>query len=450
MTGQHRAALRVAGAQLARHRPPRGRRVGALRRDRSPRASRRRATRSPCSAPHTARTAPTRCATASASSAAAAARRLPARAAGTCCCGAAAARRRGGRPERRAVLQPGWSPARPVVVLVHHVHREQWPVVFGPVRPGSAGGSSRGSRRGSTAAASTSRSREATRARAGRPRRRRGDRIAVVHNGPTPAPGRWPPRRRTPTPRACWAGWCRTSGSSTPSRRSPRLRRRIPGLGCTWSATAGGTTSCGPRPSGPGVERRRRLPRLGRRRDQAPRRWAAPGCCSRPRSRRAGGCASSRPRAHGVPTVAYASAGGVAESVAGRRDRAAGRDDLDDVRRGDPAAADDPALRHRLGAAARGAGPGRVRVGARRRRRSSRCCATAVAAPGPARRRTPSTTATPARPRDGWTGQRARETAPTWPEPRSAAAVDDERRLTGSGVCVWQLDQRHRRADGDA
>ncbi len=30
---------------------------------------------------------------------------------------------------------PGWSPASPVVVLVHHVHREQWPVVY----PGLAG-----------------------------------------------------------------------------------------------------------------------------------------------------------------------------------------------------------------------------------------------------------------------------------------------------------------------
>ena len=41
----------------------------------------------------------------------------------------------GRRPERAAVLHPPRRPGQPVVVLVHHVHREQWPVVF----PGTLG-----------------------------------------------------------------------------------------------------------------------------------------------------------------------------------------------------------------------------------------------------------------------------------------------------------------------
>ena len=42
-----------------------------------------------------------------------------------------ALRRRGRRPERRAVPEP-LDPTGPVINLVHHVHREQWPVVFAP------------------------------------------------------------------------------------------------------------------------------------------------------------------------------------------------------------------------------------------------------------------------------------------------------------------------------
>ena len=50
---------------------------------------------------------------------------------------------------------PFWSPLvsrTPVISLVHHVHREQWPVVFGPVMSRSAGGSNLERPRSSTAA----------------------------------------------------------------------------------------------------------------------------------------------------------------------------------------------------------------------------------------------------------------------------------------------------------
>ena len=92
---------------------------------------------------------------------------------------------------------PGWRTRKPVVVLVHHVHREQWPVVFPGCPARSAGGSNAGSPRCSTAAASTSRcpARPAPSWQLGVDKAR----IAVVHNGTAPPPGGRRGQARVPT-----------------------------------------------------------------------------------------------------------------------------------------------------------------------------------------------------------------------------------------------------------
>ncbi len=178
--------------------------------------------------------------------------------------------------------------ARPVVVLVHHVHREQWPVVYGPVR----------SRIGWWIE-----SRLAPRAYRGSPLRRRlgghprGARRARASRGDditwsttaSSRPRLDPAPADRPAHRSCSAGSCRTSGSSTCSAAAAELRARPPRpAGRASSATAGGPTQLPRTRDRLGVERPRRVHRLRRRGGQARAAGRAPGCSPCPRSRRAG------------------------------------------------------------------------------------------------------------------------------------------------------------------
>ena len=120
---------------------------------------------------------------------------------------------------------------KPVVVLVHHVHREQWPVVY-PGLVGQVGWwiEHAVSPRASTALASTSRCPGHPR-RAGRPSGHR-DRIAVVHNGtdpvvPTTTSRVGPPHRRGRRP----AG----------PAQAGRARHRRLGRGCARRSPASGS-----------------------------------------------------------------------------------------------------------------------------------------------------------------------------------------------------------------
>ena len=92
----------------------------------------------------------------------------------------------------------------------------------------SAGGSSAGSPRGSTAASQYVTGSQATRDELAQLGRATRTRIAVVHNGTDrqrPRRGRARPSTRAS---AWWAGWCRTSRSSTRSTPSLELRARAP------------------------------------------------------------------------------------------------------------------------------------------------------------------------------------------------------------------------------
>lgn len=128
---------------------------------------------------------------------------------------------------------------RRVVVLVHHCHREQWPVA-GPVL-GRLGWfvestlSPRLNRRNQYVTVSLPSARDLVALGVD------GTRIAVVRNGldEAPAPslsGPAPPRRGW----LCCPGWCRTSRSRTRWRPSPGCGRGC--RACIWtsSATAGG------------------------------------------------------------------------------------------------------------------------------------------------------------------------------------------------------------------
>ena len=129
----------------------------------------------------------------------------------------------------------------PVVVLVHHVHREQWPVVY----PGLTGRVGWFIER-RVAPLLYRRSQYVAVSRATRAELRtlgvRGPRIAVVHNGTDPVV----PVERRQVADARWsrwsAGWSRTSRSSTRSTPSspcatthPELRLHVVGGGW-WEA----------------------------------------------------------------------------------------------------------------------------------------------------------------------------------------------------------------------
>ena len=129
---------------------------------------------------------------------------------------------------------------RRVVVLVHHCHREQWPVA-GPVL-GRIGWliESRLSplmhRRHQYVTVSLPSARDLTALGVAH------DRIAVVRNGldDVPESALLPPRSVTPRV-AVLSGWCRTSRSRTPSTRWRRCAPESPTCTSTWSAAAGGT-----------------------------------------------------------------------------------------------------------------------------------------------------------------------------------------------------------------
>ena len=114
----------------------------------------------------------------------------------------------------------------PVVVLVHHVHREQWPVVY-PGLLGRVGWwiervlAPRLYRRSQYVAVSRATRRELIPLGVGR------DRIAVVHNGTEPAPVL--DVAAEPAPLLCvLGGSCRTSRSSTRSTPIVALRADHP------------------------------------------------------------------------------------------------------------------------------------------------------------------------------------------------------------------------------
>ena len=218
---------------------------------------------------------------------------------------AAAAHRRFGRVDEVLEVQNGmpflarlFTRAR-VVVLVHHVHREQWPVV-GPVlarvgwflestvgRPGQPRQPLRRRQRGHPQ-------------RAGRPRRRRrrhrrspttGCRRSRRHRGVArrtePAAGRAQPpgpaqadraRHRADAPR-CWP----SSRTCAAPSSGQRLVARHPGRPARRARPA--MTRC--RFLGPRRRTHAKFEELERR----------PGCTCCPRSRRAGACRSSRPPA---------------------------------------------------------------------------------------------------------------------------------------------------------
>ena len=269
------------------------------------------------------------------------------------------------RPAARAAAPPArWSSTsrtgcrsaaplvtrRPVVVLVHHVHREQWPIVFG--RIGGAHrlvGRVRGRAAASTAGPVTSRC-------PGRPGDELGslgiaaERVSVVPNGVEPAPavaaarsaqprlvvlGRLVPHKRVEHAVEVLARLQRPLARPAPVDRRRGLvggraagaRRRASASPTWWSSTASSTSRPSTR-SSPGR-----------------------GCTCARRSRRAGAWWSPRPAAHGVPTVGYRSAGGLRESILDGRTGVL-VDDLDEMTEAvDRLLADGPA-RRRMGEAA--------------------------------------------------------------------------------------------------
>ena len=182
---------------------------------------------------------------------------------------------------------------KPVVVLVHHVHREQWPVVY----PGLTG--TRRLVHRAPAGAAALPPQPVRRRLAGHPQRapdagrartaRRGG--AQRHRPRGARRGRQVRRRRWSRPSA---GWCRTSRSSTPSTPSSRCARRTRGCGCTSSAAAGGRRGC-TSTRGSGTPATRSSSRARSTRPASTRSTSGPGCWRCPRSRRAGGWWSARP-----------------------------------------------------------------------------------------------------------------------------------------------------------
>ena len=236
---------------------------------------------------------------------------------------------------------------RRVVVLVHHCHREQWPVAGRWTGRFGWFVESRLSpwlhRRNQYVTVSLPSARDLTDLGVDP------DRIAVVRNGLDEAPPdtltlpRVGPRRASP----CCPGWCRTSRSRTRSTPSPQLRPRMPG----------------PAPR----RRRRRL--VGR----APRRARAQlGIADAvtfhghvddatkhevlqrswvhvlPSRKEGWGLAVTEAAQHGVPTIGYRSSGGLTDSIV---DGVTGLlvDDHDGLVVGLERLLTDPVLREQLG-----------------------------------------------------------------------------------------------------
>jgi glycosyltransferase involved in cell wall biosynthesis len=239
---------------------------------------------------------------------------------------------------------------RPVVVLVHHVHREQWPVVYGPVRARigwwiESRLAPRIYRHSQYVAVSEATRRELVSLGVDE------DRIAIVHNGTdTPleplAPADEQPRLIV-------------LGRLVPHKRVEhalevlaRLREEVPGLRLTvvghgwWdkqlheAAAARGVTDA--------------VDFLGYVDDRdkhlaLARAWVL----LTPSLKEGWGLCITEAASHGVPCVAYASAGGVAESIVHAKTGLLVADDLDAFVAATRLLLEDAALRQRLGAAAR-------------------------------------------------------------------------------------------------
>jgi glycosyltransferase involved in cell wall biosynthesis len=250
----------------------------------------------------------------------------------------------------------------PVVVLVHHVHREQWRVVL-PALPARFGWwvesrlAPRVYRGGSYVAVSESTRQELAGLGVGPAS------IAIVHNGTDPPAvdnGTDPPavdedlagRPRTPYPSVC------VLGRLVPHKRvelaleaAARIRGRLPGL----KVSVAGQGWWEPR-------LREAVARLGledtvellgfvdeqAKHDLLARSWVL----AMPSIKEGWGQAVIEAAGHATPTVAFRSAGGLAESVVdGRTGLLA--DDLDEFAGHLERMLSDPSLRQRLGAAAR-------------------------------------------------------------------------------------------------
>jgi glycosyltransferase involved in cell wall biosynthesis len=246
---------------------------------------------------------------------------------------------------------PFWSRAvtrRPIVVLVHHVHREQWPVAVGPLA-GRLGWALE-----SRAAPAVYRGcqyvavSESTRAElVGL--RVAAERIAVVHNGVDPRPTVSAVRAAEPR--------LAVLGRLVPHKQVEhalevvaRLLPRWPDLRLTLVGSGYWAPRILARAGELGV--RSRLEMLGHIDDRAKhealaRSWAH--LC--PSVKEGWGLAIQEAAQHGVPTVAYRSAGGTVESILdGRTGLLAG--DLDEFARATERLVEDELLRTRLGAAA--------------------------------------------------------------------------------------------------
>ena len=188
---------------------------------------------------------------------------------------------------------PGWSPARPVIVLVHHVHREQWPVVY-PGTMGKVGWwiesrfAPRLYRRCQYVTGS-----QATRDELAHLGCRR-QRIAVVHYGTDRQRPLELAARPITRASAWWAGWCPTSRWSTPSTPSSSSATRSPGL----TADRRRQRLVGARPArvrrGARPRRRGAVPGAGRRARPRSGSTRSPGCWPCPPSRRGGVSSSAR------------------------------------------------------------------------------------------------------------------------------------------------------------
>jgi glycosyltransferase involved in cell wall biosynthesis len=239
---------------------------------------------------------------------------------------------------------------KPVVVLVHHVHREQWHVVYGPVRARIGWWvESRLApwlyRHSQYVAVSQVTRAELVGLGVG------ADRIAVVHNGTEPPLGT--DTVRDDDPHLC------VLGRLVPHKRVEhaletlaRLRTDHPGtrltvVGHGWwddelraEARRLGVEDC--------VDFLGRVDEPGKHRALA-RSWVL----LTPSLKEGWGLCITEAASHGVPSVAYRSAGGVAESVVDGCTGLLVDDDLDAFVAATRSLIDDPDLRQRLGAAAR-------------------------------------------------------------------------------------------------
>ncbi|MGL5927862.1 MAG: glycosyltransferase family 4 protein [Dermatophilaceae bacterium] len=236
----------------------------------------------------------------------------------------------------------------PVVVLVHHVHREQWPIVVGPVaaRVGWFLESRVAPRvfRGTQYVAVSQRTREELAALGVRA----GD-VAVIHNGTEPALATGTPRSRDPR--------LVMLGRVVPHKRVEhalevvaRLQERHPGL--RLHVVGDGWWSAEVREAARALGVASRVEFLGHvdeltKHSELAQAWVALA----PSVKEGWGLCVVEAASHGTPTVAYRGAGGLSESIL---DGVTGRlvDDLDDLVAVVDSLLLDDAARRALGAAA--------------------------------------------------------------------------------------------------